>query len=362
MTETIKGIIFKLLDSSLVPENNIDLFSGKLSVSLAYIYYGSSQGSELVYDKGLAFLTEVLKSVEYSKYINQERELPLIGYVIGHLNQHDFVEIDTGSVLAEADAFILDKVFLTDLDSANIYQFLINGYFIASRLINQKFNSKLFDISLLNSMLVEIIRYIETLRIPLVERPLRGKVEVTENLIASLINILNFSRYLERYSLCLELVNALKQKIHNFQFKHNQVDQVDLYHKFLFYNYLQPPNHALALKNEWLQFPFDLTFLLDCEKGKLGVSQALTLCYLKKFDALHARQMSRPFNENILSDLIKYHGLSGNPDHYHHRRNGVGLINGLTSILFLDLDSIDHFFWEIVILMPLYNLKPLSSI
>lgn len=352
MTETVKENIFSILDSPLIPQNSISLFTGKLGISFAYIYYGSTHNLEVTYDKGLMILAEVLKSVEHPNYINLDREIPLIGYVISHLNRHNYVSFDMTDVLASADEFMFNKIVNTNVQSIDVYQTLINAYYVSSRLLDEGITDSRFNIDLLNLILLDFLAYIDTIS--------KGKkassidnMENVQYLAATTINILNLLRFLERNSLQTGLSSEIKNNLLNIKFSADQVERFDIYHKFLFYNYLSHEN--LDFKDDVIKFPFDLISKLHDKNGGLSVSQAMTICHLMKFDPIDDNKIHSPSNNTILKDLIGYFGINERHSYDDLRKLDVGLINGVTSLLVLEMDQIDLAFWEIVILMPLYN-------
>src|SRR6056297_669604 len=134
INEKIKNIIFIL---NQVPQQQIDLFSGKAGLSIILFYYANFINKDNHAKKALEVISQLFEKTE-NDFIHHSFAggLAGIGWVIEHLEQNAYLECKTDEIIGELDEFLYKKM-IEDLNK-NTYDYLHGASGIALYLLNRK--------------------------------------------------------------------------------------------------------------------------------------------------------------------------------------------------------------------------------
>lgn len=155
-----KQELISTIESKYNSVRSIDLFRGKLGISVTYFYYSYLNDSEYHYDLGMLGLVDIFSIVKKESYINQRVDIPYLGYIILHLEQSKLIEIDT-DILDEVDKITMQNLNALKFNFTNNCSILSNVYYLLSRISDYR-GSELSSMKrILLTVLLEIIAEIE---------------------------------------------------------------------------------------------------------------------------------------------------------------------------------------------------------
>ena len=185
--------------------------NGNAGLALFYFYYYKYTDKEIYFNKGADALYETIKKINSNELNNSDSTLfsgiSGIGWLIEHLNELNFIDIDTDSLLSNSiDDYLHDRLlqFLHNRDYSYYEGALGHCFYFVKRYQNTKSNTLKLKYK---NYILEQIFFLENQRIRGVHKSsssyMRSDIEPFKQYLANIINFLSLLYYLNDFNLLL---------------------------------------------------------------------------------------------------------------------------------------------------------------
>lgn len=294
-------------------DSEIGIFSGISGISLFQFYYSKYSGIDNYSDYGVEVITESINRInEGYNYPPYCGGIAGAGWVVDHLSEEGFVEIDADGLLSDLDMYLYNTM-ITDITNNN-YDFLHGaigyGYYFLKRLKNTK--SKKLKSRYIN-FLSELLKHLQHLSIKdengikwlSVVDQTTGAQGYNLSLSHGMSSIINFLSRLHKYPEFKQTVSPLLKGAISFVL-----------------NYENKEEDFLSLFPSWISEPYEKnSSRLSWCYGDLGLGVSLRIAaielkddglYNKSIEILKHSAHRRTKEQSFVRDSAICHGAFGN--------------------------------------------------
>lgn len=348
----INDRIVKAIDFSLPYLKTTDIFRGKLGIAVAYLYTGSLNESEEIYDKGFGLLRELFLEIPDNEYVNYRYEIPMLGYVLESLKRSDILEIDTDVILSDNDKLAIKRSSLVKFSADTYSECICWSYYLASRFIQKTLDdNNFFTVQLLIGQLIQISSGLDSI----IQGGATGEISmaIVIDICYSLSNLMEF---LEENAVCKGFAEKIRLKISGFDFSFVKSDQINIYDQFLCYGI----TNDLSGREKILSELLSCTPVEIFKKYNISISQMFCLFYLSKIDNFYSAEFKQ-LAERFLLTYLEDGFLTAQKNGTEKKIMDLGLTNGLSAFLLLLNPETSEFLRDAARILTLTNRPTVPS-
>ncbi len=305
--------ISEILKNTYNDDSEIGVFSGISGISLFQFYYSKYLGVDYYSDCGVEMITESInrinKGYNYPTYCGG---IAGAGWVVEHLSEEGFVEIDTDGLLSDLDAYLYD-IMVIDITNNN-YDFLHGaigyGYYFLKRFQNTK--SEKLKVRY-TEFLIKLLKHLQQLSIKN-EKGIKW------------VSVIDKTTGVQGYNLSLShgissIINFLSRLHKYLEFRQSVVPLLKGAISFVL-NYENEEEGALSLFPSWVSDPYEKnSSRLSWCYGDLGLGVSLRIAAIAlKDDDLYNKSLvilkhsahRRTKEQSFVKDSAICHGAFGN--------------------------------------------------